>query len=33
MYRNTYVEVNLDHINNNVKKILKKYDDINIILE
>ncbi len=27
MYRNTYVEVNLDHINNNVKKILKKYDD------
>lgn len=27
MYRKTYVEVNLDNIKNNVKKILKKYND------
>lgn len=27
MYRKTYVEINLDNLSNNVKNIIKKYDD------
>ena len=27
MYRNTYVEINLQNIEKNVKKIIKKYSD------